>query len=122
MSSHILAELDAYSTHMLVLRAGRVVENRDLRESAQPLQRIRIRLATPHAGLPDRLAAYVGIKLIEVDERAALIELAAGGEQQAALLAYLVGAHLPVCSFADVREDLQASYLRTVGDAGEARR
>jgi len=27
LTSHILAELDDYSTHMLVLRAGRIVEH-----------------------------------------------------------------------------------------------
>ncbi len=114
VSSHILAELDAYSTHMLVLRGGRVAGNRDLRESAQALQRVRIRLSAPDAGLRERLAAYDGVRVIEADEREALVELAAGEGQQAGLLAYLVNARLPVCSYADVREDLQASYLRSV--------
>ncbi|HYN64869.1 MAG TPA: hypothetical protein VES36_09735, partial [Candidatus Limnocylindrales bacterium] len=115
VSSHILAELDEYSTHMLVLRGGRVVENRDLRASAQPLQRIHIRLAAPHPGLGELLRAYSGIRTIEADDRAALVELAAGAGLASDLLAHLVNSRLPVCGFTDVREDLQASYLRTVG-------
>ena len=114
VSSHILAELDAYSTHMLVLRGGRVAENRDLRESAHALHRVRIRLSAPDAALRERLAAYDGVRVIEADQREALVEIAAGEDQQAGLLAHLVNARLPVCSYADVREDLQASYLRSV--------
>jgi ABC-2 type transport system ATP-binding protein len=114
VSSHILAELDAYSTHMLVLRGGRVVENRDLRASAQPLQRIRIRLSAPHAGLGELLRAYAGIRTLEADGHVALVELAAGDGPASDLLAHLVNSRLPVCEYVDVREDLQASYLRTV--------
>ena len=35
VSSHILAELDQYSTHMLVLRGGRIVEHRALAAPAR---------------------------------------------------------------------------------------
>src|SRR5512142_1670256 len=35
VSSHILAELDEYSTHMLALRAGRILENRELKHAQQ---------------------------------------------------------------------------------------
>jgi ABC-2 type transport system ATP-binding protein len=114
VSSHILAELDEYSTHMLVLRGGRVVENRDLRGAAQAMQRIRIGLSAPHPGLGDLLRACEGVRVIEADERTAFVELAAGPEKASGLLAHLVDSLVPVCSFADVREDLQASYLRTV--------
>ncbi|MGH8764811.1 MAG: ABC transporter ATP-binding protein, partial [Burkholderiales bacterium] len=122
VSSHILAELDAYSTHMLVLREGRMIENRALTENAtRPQRRIRIELAQPGGSdLRNRLAARPGVRLVESDEQGALIELAGGTQEEAALLAYLVGAGVQVCGFAEVREDLQASYLRTVREGGAA--
>jgi len=52
VSSHILAELDEYSTHMLMLRDGRVVEHRALGaagalagSTARATRRLRLRLA-----------------------------------------------------------------------------
>lgn len=114
VSSHILAELDAYSTHMLVLRAGRIIENRALHESNRPQRRIRIELAAPAAGLRARLTSFDGAAIIEADERGALIDLAGGPVEQARLLSSLVAAGFPVSAFGELREDLQASYLRTV--------
>ena len=113
VSSHILAELDEYSTHMLVLRAGRIIENRALHESNRPRRRIRIELAGPAAGLRAQLASD-GVVIVEADERGALIEFTGGPVEQARLLSGLVTAGLPVTSFGELREDLQASYLRTV--------
>jgi ABC-2 type transport system ATP-binding protein len=114
VSSHILAELDEYSTHMLVLRAGRIIENRALHESNRPRRRIRIDLAGPAAGLRAQLASSGGVVILEADERGALIEFTGGPVEQAGLLSSLVTAGLPVTSFGELREDLQASYLRTV--------
>jgi len=114
VSSHILAELDAYSTHMLVLRDGRIIEHRSLREATHALRRIRIALAAARSGLREALAAFDGVTVLEADERMALIELQGGAEESARLLAALVSAGASVCSFAEVREDLQGSYLRTV--------
>jgi len=123
VSSHILAELDEYSTDMLVLRAGRVVEGRSFRQAPTPRKRVRLALAAPVAGLRASLAAAGVAGIVDADERGALLELASGPEDQARLLAGLIASGLPVCAFAEEREDLQASYLRTVqdgsGTAGE---
>ncbi len=121
VSSHILAELDEYSTHMLVLRAGRIIENRELRAGARPSRRIRIELAAPVASLEAALAGFDGARVLEGGERSAVLELSGGAAEQAALLARLVGAGLPVCAFAEVHEDLQESYLRTVRGSAQGR-
>ena len=114
VSSHILAELDEYSTHMLVLRAGRIIENRALNDSNRLRRRIRIELAESAAGLRVLLASLDGVATIEASERGALIDLTGGSVEQARLLSSLVAAGLPVTAFGEAREDLQASYLRTV--------
>jgi ABC-2 type transport system ATP-binding protein len=117
VSSHILAELDAYSTHMLVLRAGRIIENRALHPQAAHWRRVRLALAAPDLGLRDRLAAASGVRVLQADEHSAVVEVQGGAAEQARLLAELVAAGLPVCVFAEAREDLQASYLRAVAEA-----
>jgi ABC-2 type transport system ATP-binding protein len=114
VSSHILAELDEYSTDMLVLRAGRFIEGRSLREKSALRTRLRLELSAPVAGLRTRLAASGVDLVVDADDRSALFELAGGAAAQSRLLAALVGQGLPVSAFAEVREDLQASYLRTV--------
>jgi len=114
VSSHILAELDEYSTHMLVLREGRVVEHRALAPAGgDGRRRIRVRLAAPVDGLRERLEA-LGIAPGAAEENAVVIEGPADDAGRAALLAKLVGAGLAVAEFAEVRENLHDSYLRTV--------
>jgi len=114
VSSHILAELDAYSSHMLVLRAGRIIENRSLHPQAAHRRRVRVLLSAPDIGLREQLAAAPGVQVLLADAQSALVEVHGGAAEQAQLLAALVAAGLPVCGFAEAREDLQASYLRTV--------
>jgi ABC-2 type transport system ATP-binding protein len=118
VSSHILAELDEYSTHMLVLRGGRIIENRALHEASQPVRRVRLALTRLSPDFHGHLAAQAGVKVIEHDGRGALIEFTGAAEAQAELLAALVRAGVPLMSFSEEREDLQASYLRTVRDKG----
>ncbi len=119
VSSHILAELDAYATHMLVLRAGRIIENRALHEAAPRHRRVRIEIAEPHPGFRARIASFDGAVILDAGERFAMIELAGGAPEQAGLLAHLVAGGLRVCAFAESHEDLQTSYLRTVRENAE---
>ena len=119
VSSHILAELDAYATHMLVLRGGRMIENRAVRDAAPRGRRLRIELAEAHPAMRATIAAFSGAVIFDAGERAATIELPGAAPEQAALLAHLVGAGLRVCAFAELHEDLQSSYLRTVREEGK---
>ena len=119
VSSHILAELDAYATHMLVLRSGRMIENRALREASPLKRRVRIEIAEPHPGFRERIASFGGAVILDARERFAMVELPGGASEQAGLLAHLVAGSIRVSAFAETHEDLQTSYLRTVRD-GEA--
>ncbi|WP_273283134.1 ABC transporter ATP-binding protein [Methylibium petroleiphilum] len=123
VSSHILAELDEYSTHMLMLRDGRVVEHRALTVAApaagdRPPRRLRAGLLTAAREAQAWLGREAGLQATLVD--AHTLELAFGGTDadQAALLARLIGAGFTVSSFAEQRENLQQSYLRSVAGAG----
>jgi ABC-2 type transport system ATP-binding protein len=114
VSSHILAELDEYSTHMLVLRAGKVIEHRPLTTTTPREQRVRVELAVPTPGWPARANALTEARVIEADDRAGTLLLSSDTTVQAAVLRLLVQAGLPIASFHAERENLQDSYLRTV--------
>ena len=108
---------------MLMLRDGRVVEHRALTVAApaagdRPLRRLRAGLLTAAREAQAWLEREAGLQATLVDART--LELAFGGTDadQAALLARLIGAGFAVSSFAEQRENLQQSYLRSVAGVG----
>ncbi len=116
VSSHILAELDEYSTHLLSLRDGRVLENRALAAPHLPgsLRSLRITLAAPDSRLAGWLAQQSGIEPHDSGADYAQIGFAGDQAEQATLLAELVKAGFAVTTFAEYKENLQQSYLRSV--------
>lgn len=122
VSSHILAELDEYSTHMLVMRGGRIVESRALADtsSADGHARVRAVFANGGAALADHIRAAIAtladVQLHSCDDTSGQVILALPADALArtALLRALVEARLPLISFADERENLHESYLRTM--------
>src|SRR5512133_2139076 len=92
VSSHILAELDAYSTDMLVLRDGRIVSHEPVAGGAarSPTVRIALALARPFEGLAAALAAAGDVKSARVEGDGATFDAPAGAEAQAAILKALV--------------------------------
>ena len=130
VSSHILAELDEYSTHMLVMRGGRIVESRSLTQANghDSNGRIQVRATLAEGGpeLADRIGAAI-TALADVELQSAggdgsqfVFTLPADIATRAALLRALVRAGLPVIGFADERENLHESYLRTMKTAPSA--
>ena len=114
VSSHILAELDEYSTHMLVLRGGRVVEQRALQVPVAGQQRrLRLVLVEPDARIAEVLAS-AGAEAIEVEGAETCFDWHGDAAGQALLLRSLVESGLAVESFGEVRRNLQDSYLATV--------
>jgi len=116
VSSHILAELDEYSSHLLSLRGGRVLENRALPATHLPgAQRtLRITLAAPDARLASWLAQQDDLTPAECEEDYALAGFDGDAVAQAALLSRLVQAGFAVTAFGEYKENLQQSYLRSV--------
>lgn len=128
VSSHILAELDEYSTHMLVLRGGKVIEHRPLAgsnadaTSAASGQAVRLHLARAHAGLREVLELLPGVRVLECNTLDARLAVTGAVDEQAAVLRALVNAGIAVASFSEEHENLHQSYLRSVqrADSGTA--
>jgi len=121
VSSHILAELDEYSTHMLVMKEGRLIEAKPLGAAAAGLRQVRVTFegsfVPDSAHLAGCLASIAGLMVLEADDAGATLEFAGGPEVQGEVLRTLVLASVPVVSFSAGRENLHQSYLRTVATA-----
>lgn len=116
VSSHILAELDEYSTHMLVMRNGRILEARALGGVVANARRLRVEFATEVTGLTAALQAVPGLRVLETSAKEALIAVEDDDQAQSTVLRALVLAGLAVSAFSPDRENLHESYLRTVAE------
>ena len=120
VSSHILAELEAYSTHMLILRDGRLIEHRALAQSIETAARMEVRAVGDGAALAAVLARQPLVEDLAVDGQTVHFVLKGDEQQRAALLETLLAAGVKVSHFATVTEDLQQSYINSIarGQAG----
>jgi ABC-2 type transport system ATP-binding protein len=115
VSSHILAELEAYCSDMLVLRQGRIVEQVTIKNCNIASTPYKLLLATPIYNLKEILNQLTGISLlkIETDQR---VWLTIDGDamQQHRILKQLLALDLPVCEFTPAPGNLQDAYLETI--------
>jgi ABC-2 type transport system ATP-binding protein len=123
VSSHILAELDDYSTHILMIRDGRIVEHGPLSALERPAEYhalVTIELAEPDPRLPQILASVPGIVVERADAQRATLATNGGPTTRQALLKGLVDAGLPVIDFTTEKLRLQDAYLARMraADAG----
>jgi ABC-2 type transport system ATP-binding protein len=122
VSSHILAELEDYSTHILMLRQGRVVDHAPLTTMGAVTERrveIRLDFARPIAELRRRLIAIGSIEVLSCGIDEAIVVSDPDPAARAALFAAVIEAGLPLASFAPERRSLQDIYLARMKAAAE---
>jgi ABC-2 type transport system ATP-binding protein len=107
VSSHILAELEDYSTAMLILRDGRLVADEGRAPSAG--LRYRVALVAPDPRLAGALA-HAGVRVEGMKGAGAYIEISGGADQAAALLTALVQAGLAIAAFAPAPHTMEDRY------------
>ncbi len=121
VSSHILAELEDYSTHMLILNQGRILEHRGIEDvDGDGELRVTLRLARPDGRLAAILAEANNVSDVRIGEDGAGFAVAGGEEAAGALLRALIEAGLPVCEFAPSRANLQDAYLARMREGQDA--
>jgi ABC-2 type transport system ATP-binding protein len=121
VSSHILAELEDYSTHIMIMREGRIVEHSALDQAAAtaPVNRMLAVLARPDPRLASMLSEVEGVSGVMDAETNIGFDFAGDADARAALLRRLVDAGLPLTEFHTVRRNMQDVYLtRIKGNAG----
>lgn len=113
VSSHILSELEDYSTHMLALDRGKVLTHRAMEPAAGAAERVAVtlRLAEADERLEGLLEAAEGVTGLDPRAREARFSMAGDEAARAALLAHLVGQGLKVSAFQVEAETMERAYL-----------
>lgn len=114
VSSHILSELDEYSTDMLVLHAGRILSHDPIHKQVQSKVRLRLSLAEPFSGLPALLSSLSGVSDVEGDDKSAFLSFCGDASARHDLLKCLLEHGLQVCAFAEQQRNMQTAYLETL--------
>jgi len=120
VSSHILAELDEYSTHMLALNHGRVLEHRALHPhtssamGAAVERMLRLEFVTPVDAIAPWLQDQAHVRLSRAEGHAVEIGFSGDKAAQAALVGACVAAGHPLLTIAPITENLQQSYLKSL--------
>ena len=131
VSSHILAELDEYSTHMLALNQGRVLEHRSLGlatpasavgASGAAERLLRLEFVHSAESVASWLANQVNVTLRRIDASGLEIGLRGDASAQAALVSACVAAGYPLTVVAPITENLQQSYLKSLEAERSAKR
>jgi len=123
VSSHILAELEDYSTDLLAIRDGVIVDHHALldelrtQDRAAPMQ---LHLARADQRIGSILASLAGVSDIVVDGLSATFAFTGTLDAQHALLKRLLDEGLPVAEFAPLHGTLQDSYLALMRQQGSA--
>lgn len=114
VSSHILAELEAYSSDMLILREGKIVEQIVIKNHASQYKTFKVVLSQPIDYLAQTLARIEFLSHIVVDKAQAVFQLNGDVNCQHQVLKILLEQNLPVCEFSQVSTNFQDVYLSTV--------
>lgn len=114
VSSHILAELEDYSSQMLMIRDGRAAGGGVVEAGAGAVAaaRVEVVFADPPSDLAERLDR-IGAGVAGLRGDSAVLTLMQG-EDESALLARLIAAGLRVKSFQPARATLEDAYLAEV--------
>lgn len=119
VSSHILAELEDYSSHVLVMDQGRLVEHRAIDGGSETITLV-LELAAPDTGLATRLAAMEGIDDLVAENLTAVFRAPPGAEFRRTLLRDLISAGVPVAGLAERRLGLRDIYREVArGEEGQ---
>ena len=115
VSSHILAELDEYASHMLVLRNGKVIESGELK-SHQAATELLLIEALPSSLLSAEvfLNTQLGAENIVMDGRRIKCQFSGSDSDKAALLTALVQQGIQLVHFGSVTKNMQDEYLKII--------
>ncbi|MBN1960737.1 MAG: ABC transporter ATP-binding protein [Deltaproteobacteria bacterium] len=114
VSSHILAELEEYSTNMLVLREGKITDcsqTNFISNKSENIAACVINLVQPINDLEQQLSSIDGLSDISCKELSARFLYTNDAEAQHKLLRQLIERDLPICGFMIEKRSMQDVYL-----------
>jgi len=117
VSSHILADLAEYCTHIAIMGHGRFLKHGTVDEVAGAASHercnYRVILARRVGDAAARVAQFDGLQRLQIDGDVLTFEYERDREAAADLLRRLMSAGLPVADFRALEPDLEQAYLRS---------
>lgn len=117
ISSHILADLHEYCTHIGIMQGGTMVQFGTVAQvvggSQDNICRYEVTLSRVIPDVARVLSQYPALSRVEVHGREISFFFEHEDEAASALLKQLMDRGLPIASFAPVAHDLEEAYLRT---------
>ena len=117
VSSHIIADLAEYCTHIAIIERGRLLRFGTVHEVAGAASHdrgtYRVVLARRVGDLSTRIAGLVDVDNVQVDGDVLTLEYDRDREAASRLLSELIAAGLPVAEFRALEPDLEQAYLRS---------
>lgn len=117
VSSHILAELEDYSTDMLVLKGGRILQQQSVYNApTQALSRIEFELVhiADAAKLSNLISTMPEVSALEIAANTASLQLNEAQMPRHALLGTLIQANIAINRFGLTENNMQQNYLKAV--------
>lgn len=113
VSSHILSELEDYSTHMIVIQNGKLIEQCALKTYQQKENTLTLTLTLASSATPfsDTLNKLPNVVVKSIKENTVLLELTGNQQDQQQLLKSLVMQDIPVVSLQAQKQSMQDVYL-----------
>ncbi len=123
VSSHILAELEDYSTEMLVIQDGRMIEHRTLKANPDLVNIVKLELkfGAPADQYVDFLFSFEGVQEIRINGNNIHLEIDEQYISKQLLLKRIIAQDLPLEEFSEIKMNLQDEYIKTVSNYKQSR-
>jgi len=114
VSSHILAELEEYSTSMLIIRDGKIIEHQQLKHRGAQSLLIRVSTTRDSTELASILAQQPLVEILKTEPQYCLFRYAGDHDGMHGLLRILIDNNIPVYHFSEEKLNMHDAYLQTV--------
>jgi len=114
VSSHILAELEEYSSSMVIIRDGKIIEHQQLKDRVGQAILVRVKTSQPAPALATLLKQSNEVELVESGESSVLFRFNGDDQELHEILAMLVRQDVPVCHFGQDKVNMHDAYLAKV--------
>ena len=114
VSSHILAELEDYSTEMMVIEQGKMIEHRMLHTVLTQMRTMLLKFETQAESFVDIISRWEGVSEVVAADKELHMKLNEQVLTKRALLKKVMQIDLPLEEAGEARINLQEEYIKTV--------